>query len=242
MSSEKISFVVLTVGNKPEELKQCLSSIHKNFESDDLHEIVLVGNNIPSAIPQVSKIINENKYVEFLGKRRNIGTKESSGSIIVHCDDDIIFSQDWYSNFLNYNKKNKTWQIMGNKVLLPDGNRYWDRSIFLPRHQMVPYDFNSEDVTFYQSGAFCVASKSLLEKISWSDEIPFYGISKGFRYNEDVEFSLRLKGAGVKIDFDENNLVWHNDFSYTSNGLVCNKMGVDKNSTRTCLDFVLSLS
>ena len=56
--------------------------------------------------------------------------------------------------------------------------------------------------------------------MSWDNDIPFYGVTKGFKYNEDVEFSVRLKQAGVKIHFDKNNTVWHNDESYFQSGEV----------------------
>ena len=128
---------------------------------------------------------------------------------------------------------------MGNRVLLPDGGRYWDRSIYLPQHHMVDYDFYSDDVTFYQSGAFSISKRSLLETMSWDNDIPFYGMMKGFKYNEDVEFSIRLKQAGIKIHFDKNNIVWHDDSSYLSNGFTCNKKLDNEIFKSECFNFVM---
>jgi GT2 family glycosyltransferase len=202
-------------------------------------EVVIVGNNIPEDIPKVDIIVNDNDFIEFLGKRKNLGTEASSGEVIVHCDDDIIFPIDWYRKFKEYNNENPDWQFLGNRVLLPDGGRYWDRSIFLPYHKMVDYDFYSSDVTFYQSGAFSVSKRSLLDRIKWSDEIPFYGTLKGFKYNEDVEFSLKLKEEGVRIYFDKNNTVWHNDFNYESDDIICIKRKSEASINKKCLEFIL---
>ena len=104
---------------------------------------------------------------------------------------------------------------------------------------MVDYDFDSSDVTFYQSGAFSVSRRSLLDRIKWSDEIPFYGMFKGFKHNEDVEFSLRLKEEGVIIYFDKNNTVWHNDFNYESDDITCNKRKSEASIKKKCLEFIL---
>lgn len=231
-----ISFVILTIGSKPEKLARCIRSIKSNFNSNELYEIILVGNGIPPIELGGVRIIEDLEKKEFLGARKNIGTENSYGDILVHCDDDIIFPSNWFHNF---NMFNEEWEIMGNKVLLPDGGRYWDRSIYLPKHHMVDYDFYSDDVTFYQSGAFSICKKSLLDKIRWSDDIPFYAMSKGFEYNEDVEFSIRLKSAGIKISFDKNNAVWHDDDSYLSNGFTCNKRQNQDDLKTKCLKFII---
>ena len=217
-----ISFVILTIGDKPEMLDLAVRSIHRNFKDRSIYEIVIVGNNIPEVTGPV-KIVEDTEKIEFLGARKNIGTRNSNGDIIVHCDDDMIFPSDWYLNFTKYNSGAEDWEILGNRVLLPDGGRHWDRATFLPYHRMVPYDYDEAGSVFYQTGGFSICKRSLLEKMSWSDDIPFYGMFKGFTHNEDVEFSLRLHDAGVKIKFDKNNTVWHYDFSYRSDGITCNK-------------------
>ena len=235
-----LSFVVLTIGDKPQELQSCIRSIQQNFTDQEDYELVIVGNNIPDIDLGNAKIIEDNDKIEFLGARKNIGTKNTHGDIIIHCDDDIIFSKDWYKNFLNYSERNTEWEIMGNKVLLPNGTRYWDRATFLPAHRMVDYDFYSNDVTFYQSGAFSIGKRSLFDRLTWDDNIPFYGMFKGFSHNEDVEYSLRLKEHEVKIHFDKNNTVWHNDFNYLSDNVTCNKSKKNLSLKEKCLDFILA--
>lgn len=235
----KISFVILSIGDKEDKLKLCINSIHRNFLNKDDYEIVLVGNNIDFVQDDsVTKIIDE-EFVEFLGKRKNIGTENSQGDILVHCDDDIIFPKNWFLNFSEYRKENDSWLITSNKVLLPDGSRYWDRATYFPYHQMVDYDYFSDDVMFYQSGAFSVCKRELFDLTTWSNEIPFYGMFKGHKYNEDVEFSIRLKELGVDIHFDKNNTVWHNDFTYASDNITCNKRQSPSLVEKACLNFII---
>lgn len=161
----KLSFCIITIGSQPEKLNLCLKSIESNFVDSDIeYEIILVGNNIPKLNYKNLKIIKDNEYVKFLGKRKNIATENSSGDILVHCDDDIIFNPDWLSNFLLFNSKNTNWKILGNKILLPDGFRYWDRCTFKPNHMMVEYDYFSDSDVFYQTGCFSICKKDFLKE------------------------------------------------------------------------------
>ena len=234
----KLSFCTITIGSQPEKLNYCLKSIENNFSDSDIeYEITLVGNNIPKLNYKNLKIIEDTKYVKFLGKRKNIATENSSGDILIHCDDDILFCSDWLKNFLKYNKKNKDWQILGNKILLPYGGRHWDRATYEPVHTMVDYDYKSDSDVFYQTGGFSICKRGLFEKIKWADNLPFNAMFKGFKNNEDVDFSLRLKDLGIKIHFDKNNVVWHYDYTYKSNGYSTNKNSLYSVLKPKCEDF-----
>lgn len=213
-----ISFCIITIGNKPEITKLCIQSIKNNFESFKDYEIIIVGNNIDQFSGENIKLIEDNKYKIFLGKRRNIATKNSVGDIVVNCDDDIIFEEDWFKKFKKYEKENKDWLILGNKILSPNGSRYWDRNIYKPNHKMVPYDYQSDSDTFYQTGGFCICKKEIFEKVSWSDDIDFYCKNSASNINEDVDLSIKLKKLSIDISFDKNNTVWHYDPTYTTIG------------------------
>jgi hypothetical protein len=239
----KLSFCVITIGSQPEKLNYCLKSIENNFiDSDIEYEITLVGNNIPKLNYKNLKIIEDTKYVKFLGKRKNIATENSSGDILIHCDDDIIFCQEWLKNFLSFYSKNKNWKILGNKILLPDGFRYWDRNTYLPKHTMVDYDYESNSDIFYQTGCFSVCQKDFLQKNKWDETLPFYAQFNGFEYNEDVEFSLRINKKGIMIDFDKNNTVWHYDHSYRSDNVTCNKNTLNSLLEPKCKSFIKILN
>lgn len=237
-----ISFCIISIGDKPDKLRLSVESIHKNFPSKDGYEIVIVGNNINQFSDLDATLVEDNEHIEFLGKRRNIATNSTKGDILVHFDDDMIFPPDWVDNFKKYNLKNKDWEILGNKILLPDGKRHWDRATYLPIHQMVDYDYESDSDVFYQTGGFCVAKRTLLEQVCWDDRLPFYAMFKGFKYNEDIDFALRLNKLGKKIFFDKHNTVWHYDHSYHSNNLRCNKKPKELTLGYTCLEFICLLN
>ena len=218
-----ISFCIISIGDKPDKLRLSVESICRNFSSKDDYEIIIVGNNISQFSDLNVTLIEDNEHIEFLGKRRNIATENSKGDILVHFDDDMIFPEDWFEKFNQFNENNKDWEILGNKILLPDGKRHWDRATYLPNHIMVDYDYESDSDIFYQTGGFCIAKRTLLDEVKWRDDLPFYAMFKGFPHNEDVDFSIRLNKAGKKIWFDKNNKVWHYDHSYHSDNLTCNK-------------------
>ena len=242
----KISFVILSIGDKIEKLTLSVRSIVQNFKNREDYEILIVGNNLMQfeSLPErkFCRVIEDKEFVKFLGKRRNIGTNNSSGDVIVHMDDDMIFPSDWLERFKFFCSKNNSWNVLGNKILLPDGGRHWDRSTFLPRHVMVDYDYTSDTDCFYQTGGFGIYKKSLLAKISWDDSLPYYAMFKGFKHNEDVEFSIRLHDSGEKIFFDKTNTVWHYDHSYKSNGFTCNKKQQKDLIEYKCLGFIQCLN
>ena len=237
-----ISFCIITTGKNIEKTDLCIKSIHNNFINNNNYEIIIVGNDLHSFEEKRCKLIEDNNFIEFLGKRKNIAFENSKGDIIVHCDDDILFPPDWLENFKIFNQINKDWQIMSNKILLPDSGRYWDRATFLPYHCMVEYDYESNSDIFYQTGCFSICKRSLLEIIKWDDNIPYYGMFKGFKNNEDIDFSLRLNDQNIKIYFDYNNVVWHYDYTYLSNGITCNKKTYTDYAEYKCLDFIKLLN
>ena len=241
----KISFCIISNGSRPRETALSIKSIHSNFNVKEDYEILIVGDNIEQFKDLGVSIVEDNEYTKYLGARKNIGTKNTSADIIVHCDDDIVFPNDWFFNLEEYDNKNPDWEVLGTKILLPDGDRYYDRAIYLPRHKMVPYDFDeTEDphTLLYQCGAFSVCKRSLLAKVEWSNEIPFYGKLNGFDYNEDVDFSVKLKEAGIRISFDKDNTVWHYDHSYYFQNDFAYKKNADDITDHKCLQFMMLLN
>jgi hypothetical protein len=212
---QKISFCISTNGLKHDKTIKTINSIKNTIlKSNIAGEIIVCGNiNNFKNIDNI-KLLDYEDFARkgFLAKLRNIAANNSSGEIIIFLDDDIIFEKDWLDKFISYNKTNK-WDILGNKILLPDGGRYWDRAILNP-HQMVPYDsINENDQRLYQTGCFWIIRRSVFENNQWDSTIEYYAEKNG-KINEDVEYSNRLKNLGFRLSFDKNNTVWHWDDSY----------------------------
>ena len=172
-----------------------------------------------------------------LAKMRNIAGEQVNNEVVVFIDDDLIFEDTWAQRLIEFSETNG-WNVLGNKVLLPDGGRYWDRATINP-HTMVDYDDPLPAGTLYQSGCFWILRTDVYKETLWDSSIEFYAEKNG-GVNEDVEYSLRLQKLGYEISFDKDNLVWHNDDSYAEIENLClkkdiihEKLGVEIDSKNT---------
>lgn len=159
--------------------------------------------------------VSDSKLSARLGALRNLAMERSRHKILVFADDDIVFGTSWATQFLKYDQSH-SWEVLGNRLLSPDGSRMWDRATLRP-HRLVPYDHPEDDPNLYQSGGFVVLRREVVQRVLWNNEIPFYAERQGGE-NEDVDFSRRLVAAGYRLSFDQNNVVWHFDPNYQQCG------------------------
>lgn len=212
---KKISFCISTNGKKADKTAKTIASIKKTLASAQLTDSEIIVCGVVSPFKDVGgiKLVEASQDAEtgMLAKLRNTAAEHATGDAIVFLDDDIIFEEGWAARLLQFSKE-KHWDILGNKILLPDGGRYWDRAILNP-HQMVSYDFVDTDPRLYQTGCFWIVRAEVFSKHKWDSSIEYYAQRNG-KVNEDVEYSDRLKKAGYKLKFDEKNTVWHWDDNY----------------------------
>ena len=146
---------------------------------------------------------------------RNKAAQTSKHDVIVWCDDDIILDPNWLENTVKYSKNNG-WQVLGNKILNPDGTRCWDRSILNP-HQLVDYETSEGHPHLYQTSGFLLVRKSVFDTVKWNEDRLVYDDKHG-KIPEDIQFSIDLKAAGFVFSFNKDATVWHNDEAYTEWG------------------------
>ena len=149
----------------------------------------------------------------LLAKLRNNAAEVSKYDTIVFVDDDFIFDENWASKFIEYSKSSG-WQVLGNKILLPDGSRFWDRCTINP-HKLVDYDYPDLCGKIYQTGGFWIMRRETYLEHKWDSSIPINAAERGLAtHNEDIDMTIRIHNAGIEFCFDKDNLVWHNDDSY----------------------------
>jgi len=225
MKFKNITFCISTNGGKVDKTNMLVSSIlgmtaAKGVEVD----IIITG-----CIDQFKNLDNV-KLIDacndansgMLSKLRFIAADGIDADIIVFVDDDFLFPKGWLINLVSFSDK-KSWNILGNKILLPNGDRFWDRCTFKP-HTMVDYDHPEDDPFLYQTGGFWVITKSAYSSLKWDPSIPINADKKGMNYNEDIDMSIRAREMGFNISFDKHNYVWHNDKSYRQSGGVILKV------------------
>ncbi len=210
-----ISFCIPTNGAKLEKTQLEINSIHSCMSKVSVpYEIILAGDVSNFQEGQNVKLVStpDDAHSGLLAKLRNNAGEVAQYDTIVFVDDDFLFSEDWASNLLKFSKT-QPWEILANKILLPDGSRFWDRCTFAP-HILVGYDFPSYSKRLYQTGGFWVMRSSAYENLKWDSSIPIYASANG-SINEDLDMSTRAHQAGYEISFDKENTVWHNDNNYT---------------------------
>lgn len=216
----KINFCIATNGKKQQITHIGITSIVNTCKKAGVDfEIVVCGNAEPFEYLKNNsfiKLLNYKNEAETgqLAKLRNLAVYSDNYDILVFLDDDIIFSSDWAENLLSYNSTN-SWEVLGNRILMPNRDRYWDRAVirFNGLHHMVSYDYPDCDPELYQTGCFWIVKKELFDQHKWDENIKYYASHNG-GINEDVEYSRRLSSNGYKFKFNVNGLVWHWDESY----------------------------
>ena len=151
-----------------------------------------------------------------LAKLRNNAAEKAQYEILVFVDDDFVLERNWGLRLCEYSARHN-WDILGHRILLPNGGRFWDRCTYNP-HLLIDYNAKSYKGTLYQSGGFWIIKKKIYDIEKWDSSIGYYADKEGEssldNINEDVEYSFRLQEKGFTISFDKENLVWHNDDQY----------------------------
>jgi glycosyltransferase involved in cell wall biosynthesis len=205
LSTKKISYVMITNGQRAHTTELSIKSIIKNIRKD-IDELIIVGNigNIKFN-NQAIKLIDEKKAasngeVSYL---RNTGVKHSKNDIIVNLDDDILLPATFIDKLLSYNKFDGS---LTTKMFLINGGRYWDRPCYDNGNTFnIDYDSNSS-ILFYTS-CLIIRSREICEKFPFDEKLKYYE-------GEDVEVSFRMTKNGHNINIDTSNYVFHVDDSY----------------------------
>ena len=154
------------------------------------YEIIVAGNTTPFAEMGIVAVHTpEDADNGLLAKLRNNAGEVAQYDAIVFADDDLIFTETWGSRLIEYST-GYGWSVLGNRVLLPDGGRYWDRATINP-HTMVEYDDFAPQGTLYQSGCFWIIRKSVYEQEKWDSSIGYYAEKDG-GINEDIELFTKI--------------------------------------------------
>ncbi len=210
-----ISFCIPTNGKRVDKTKMLLNSIRKQSGSN--FEIIMCGD-IDSFKDEKDVILIDNKeeaHTRKVAFLRNTAALKAKYQVIAWCDDDMILELDWLKKTVEFSKNNG-WNILGNKILNPDGSRCWDRATLNP-HVLVDYDESEGNIQLYQTSGFFLTRKSIWEKVKW-DETKLIHSDREGGIPEDIQYSIDLKKDLKALHFNKSSTVWHNDNDYTQWG------------------------
>ena len=207
-----VSFCIPTNGKRPEKTELTIKSIKAQVGKPV--EIILCGDVDNFKHIQGVTFIDrkEEAHSRKVALLRNKAAEVAKHDVIAWCDDDVILDAQWMEKTIQYSTRNG-WNVLANKVLSPDGTRYWDRATLVP-HRLVDYDHAEYDKALYQSSAFFLTRKSVWNQVKWDEEKLVYADREN-QVPEDVQYSSDLKNSSYNFSFNKEALVWHYDDSYT---------------------------
>jgi glycosyltransferase involved in cell wall biosynthesis len=198
-----VSFCIITDGKEPKKLDELIDSIRAM--EIPVHEIIVVGNP-PEDLWAADLCISVPELAEQgrLGAMRNRACREASGAVLIVCDDDMLFREDFYQNLGDFD------DVLCGNIRNPDGTRFWGWCSSVDGKSKLE-DFSTlDDGTFYMTGGLCIMKREVFDKIQWDEDLGFYE-------GEDLDFSRRLHEAGYTLKLNPQCLVTH-QARYTQRG------------------------
>jgi N-acetylglucosaminyl-diphospho-decaprenol L-rhamnosyltransferase len=223
-----ISIVIVNY-NAAAFLKRAIDSIEHHLKNIP-HEICIVDNastdessELWPKFPNVRVICNE-KNLGF-ATAVNQGLKVSSGSFILWLNPDTQLLDDGLEEILRYMKDHPEVGIIGPRILNDDGSiqlscrsfpsyqaglfnryslltRWFPNNSFSRKYLKSDWDHNAITDVDWVSGACLLQRRELLERPGLLDE-------NFFMYCEDVDYCLRAKQQGWKVQFHPGASVMH---------------------------------
>lgn len=212
-----LSFCIPTHGKRLSKTLKTISSITKQKWNGLPYEIIIAGDveNFEGLPKEFCTLVSmkEEAHSKKVSMLRNAAAGLAKYENIVFCDDDIILNTDWLENTMEYCNKNG-WEILGNKILNPDGTRHWDKATLIPR-KLVDYNHPDNDKNLMQTSGFFMIKKDVFLNNKWDETKVVYADREGVGIPEDVQFNLDFRKKDVSLSFNKDAIVWHNDENYT---------------------------
>jgi GT2 family glycosyltransferase len=230
--------IIIVNYNSKKVLYDCLNSI-KDSGFNGKYEILVVDNNssenikdLENAFPWVNYYYNSSNL--GFGAANNIGIKKSTGKFVLLLNPDTVINKDSLAPMIEYLNNHDDVGIVGCKIYDKTGEiersthsfpslakEFVHANEFIKK--MLSYEsfsgpmlkkiFNSKSFESYWdhdsikevdhvTGACMMVKKEVIEKVGLLDEAFFL-------YNEEVEWSYRIKKAGYKTIFLPDSNIIH---------------------------------
>lgn len=202
-----VSFCVITNGYRRDRLTITLDSIRALDLPD--REIIVVGA-VPAGLGDDLQVLKASDLAADgrLGAMRNLGCRAARFDQLVVADDDMRFHPEFAQVLRD---RDPDVDVLCVRLLNPDGTRHWDWATHggPTGHRLMAYD--ETDPFVYVTGGLAIMWARVHDLIPWDD-------TRGFYQGEDLDWSARLRGAGMRIGFDVRGCVTHQDPRYTQMG------------------------
>ena len=215
MNLRKNVYIVLVNYCNPDITVDCIESLQ--IAGMQLSQIIVVDNNSPdnsiavlSGIKGIVLIASELNGGFSYGN--NLGIKyamKKNCSSVILLNNDTVVADDFFEKIFESNDGNvnvpKIYYYSNPDVLWYAGGKIdyiRGRQVHFGESIKDSAEFSSEKFVDYATGCCMMIPRSVLDKVGLLDE-------KYFMYWEDMDYSLRLKEAGVSIRYLPDAKIWH---------------------------------
>lgn len=200
--------IIIPVYNRPQEVEELLSSlVHQTYKN---FEVLIVEDGSAIRCDDVVTRFQDRLTIQYFykpntgpGPSRNFGYQHASGEYFVVFDSDCIIPQEYLEIVFNALQLHQ-WDAWGG----PDKAH----ENFTPVQRAMGYTMSS----FLTTGGIRGGKKS----VGWFQPRSFnmgisrktFEVTNGFafdRFAEDIEFSIRMKKAGLKVGLIPEAFVYH---------------------------------
>ena len=200
----KVSILIITNSGLPEHAhrREYLLSLLKSIMIagfPDSVEVIISGA-IPTGIGATHLIDRPDAARNGkVSELRNAAVSKSTGDILIHCDDDIVFTRGYWEGVSRTLKQ--TWDVACVRLLNPNGTRYWDWAAYYPGkgQTLLPYDV--EDSYVYATGGHAIFRRQVFDKVKWNEK-------RQHGQNEEFDFAADSRHAGLKYVFNSHATVY----------------------------------
>jgi GT2 family glycosyltransferase len=209
MARPAVSWILLTMGDRPAELAEAVASIPDlaGIDADAKVDVeaIVVANGVPEGLPVVPPAIAEGVRIvhspENLGipGGRNLGAAEASGDVLAFLDDDAaIAAPEAVRAATARFAVEDDLAVVALRIVDPVSGRTMRRHV--PRLRSGGAD-RSGPVTSFLGGA-CLIRRSAFAQVGGYEAALFYAL-------EETDLAWRLIDAGWRIDYDAEAVVHH---------------------------------
>lgn len=230
--------IIIVNYNTPDDTKATIQSLADINHSGFDYKIIVVDNGSKEPLSFSNLFLKNNPRVELLRSESNLGFSGGNNLGIQHSIDnydsdyylllnsDTIVTKDFLKNLFNMMKEDPKIGLAASKIYFHKGYEYFKDSYKeAEKHHVLWYvggkvdwtnllsyhigideidrgQFDQVSETDYATGCVMMISREVIERVGRLDD-------RFFLYSEDVDMSLRVHEAGLKVMYCPSSVVYH---------------------------------
>lgn len=210
--------IIIPLFNRAKYTLKCLQAIEANTAYDDF-ELILVDNASSDETPQLLSALDgdvktiRNETNLGFAKACNQGARAAEGSLLLFLNNDTESRPGWLEAMLQAMDSGPNTQIVGNKLLYPNGTIQHAGVVFrpdgMPYHIFKGLPANHPAVNCIQKYQAVTAACMLVKRETFFDADCFDEVyQNGY---EDIDFCMKVITSGGDIVYTPHSVVVHHE-------------------------------